>query len=105
MDTVLRVIKGHVAKLNFRVTQHAQQEMAEENILLDEVLEALLSAKVLEDYPQHRRGPCCLVFGHTSAERPLHIVCTTARPLLIIITVYEPKPPKWESPTQRGEKQ
>ena len=45
----------------FRVTQHAQQEMAEEAVSLDEVLDVLISGQVLEDYPEHRRGACCLL--------------------------------------------
>ena len=87
-----------------RVTQHAQQEMAEEEILLEDLLEALRSSsgQLLENYPEHRRGPCCLVNGYTQAGRALHVVCTTAVPLLIVITVYEPKPPKWITPTRRG---
>jgi hypothetical protein len=31
----------------------------------------------------------------------VHVVCTTARPVLIIITVYEPRLPKWLTPTNR----
>lgn len=86
------------------MTQHAQQEMAEEDILLGDLLEALQRVQVLEHYPEHRRGACCLVWGYTFARRPLHVVCTTEQPLLIVITVYEPKPPKWESPVRRGKR-
>ncbi|MBM4122800.1 MAG: DUF4258 domain-containing protein [Nitrospira sp.] len=57
--------------------------------------------QVIENYPEHRRGPCCLLNGQTERGRPLHIVCTTAQPSLIIITAYEPRPPKWVTPTQR----
>ena len=84
-----------------RLTQHAQEEMAEEDILLDEVLEAIANGQVLENYPEHRRGGCCLVNGTTQLARPVHLVCTTARPMLIIITAYEPKPPVWATPTER----
>lgn len=97
-----RRIAQQAARQEFRVTQHAQQEMAEEDILLSHVLEALQRGRVLEHYPEHRRGPCCLVCGYTEAKRPLHVVCTTEQPLLILITVYEPKPPKWETPVRRG---
>lgn len=86
---------------NLRVTQHAQQEMAEENIVLDDVLETISRGHILEDYAQHRRGSCCLLNGFTDAGRAIHVVCTTSQPTLIIITVYEPKPPKWTSPTER----
>ncbi len=98
---VLEQIRAQADVDNIRITQHAQQEMAEENITVDEVLEAIAVGKILENYPKHRRGACCLLNGLTKNGRALHIVCTTVRPMLIIITVYEPKPPKWTTPTQR----
>jgi uncharacterized protein DUF4258 len=101
-EALLDSIRDQVERDALRVTQHAQQEMAEEDIDLEEALQAIRSGKVIENYPEHRRGPCCLISGYTRQQRPLHIVCTTARPLLILITIYEPKPPKWTTPTQRG---
>ena len=100
-EAILARVKSQTVSEAYRVTLHAQQEMVEENIGLDDVLEALQRAEILEYYPQHRRGACCLVFGPTDAGRPLHLVCTTAQPLLILITVYEPRPPKWVTPRQR----
>jgi hypothetical protein len=76
--------------------------MVEEGITMDDVLEAIANGDVIEDYPPHRRGACCLVGGTSRAGRPLHIVCTTTQPALAIMTVYEPKPPKWITPTQRS---
>lgn len=85
-----------------RITLHAHQEMAEEYVSLDDVLSVLRSAKLIEDYPEHKRGACCLICEFTEGGRPLHVVCTTALSLAIIITVYEPKPPKWITPFERG---
>lgn len=101
LESTLARIKSQAAAGAYRVTQHAQQEMVEEDISLDEALAALQRGKILERYPGHRRGACCLVVGHTDEGRPLHMVCTTAQPLLILITVYEPKPPKWITPRKR----
>jgi hypothetical protein len=70
---------------NIRVTVHAQQEMVDENISLDQVLQTITTGQILENYPHHRRGACCLVSGATQHGRPLHVVCTTAQPVLIII--------------------
>jgi hypothetical protein len=56
---------------------------------------------MLEDYPQHRRGACCLLHGVDGDGRDIHVVCTTAQSALIIITVYLPKPPKWVTPSRR----
>ncbi|MBI3894549.1 MAG: DUF4258 domain-containing protein [Acidobacteria bacterium] len=100
--TALHQIRLQASKELFRVTQHAHAEMVAEGIGLDDVLQAIRNAEILEDYPQHRRGPCCLLNGVTEKGRPLHIVCTTAQPVLVLITVYEPKPPRWVTPTQRG---
>lgn len=101
LEAVLVRIKSQAAAGAFRVTQHAQQEMVQEGIRLDEVLEAIREGVILEHYPEHRRGACCLVHGFTDDGRPLHVVCTTAQPLLILITVYEPRPPKWTTSRER----
>jgi hypothetical protein len=101
LKVALEQIRAQAHIENIRITQHAQQEMAEEDITFDEVLEGIATGQILENYPEHRRGACCLLNGVTKKGRPLHIVCTTARPVLIIVTVYEAKPPKWTTPTQR----
>ena len=102
IPAVVEAIRARARGEDIRLTQHAQQEMVEEAIPLEDVLEALASCELLEDYPDHRRGPCGLVLGYTVGGRPLHIVCTTAASPLIVVTVYEPRPPKWTSPTRRG---
>jgi len=94
-------VQAQAAAREIRITLHGQDEMLDESIALQEVLDAIEVGQILEDYPDHRRGPCCLVHGITRAGRQLHVVCTTAQPVLVIITVYEPKPPKWVTPTQR----
>lgn len=101
LDVVLDRIRTQAATECIRITPHAQQEMVEEDISLNEVLQSIATGQILENYPEHRRGACCLLYGVAQNGRPLHIVCTTAQPVLIIITVYEPKPPKWVTPTQR----
>jgi len=84
------------------LTQHAADEANEEAISVDEVIEVLMTGSVLEDYPDHIRGACCLLYGVTTAGRNLHVVVTTTKSPLRIITVYIPVPPYWISPTQRG---
>lgn len=100
-EAIVGRVRHQVAVGEVRVTQHASQEMVAEDIALSEVFEAVASGDVLENYPEHRRGPCCLLHGRTDAGRDLHVVCTTAGPMLVIITVYEPKPPKWSTPKKR----
>lgn len=99
--SALARIRSQAAAGMYRVTQHAHQEMVHEQIGLNDVLAAPQRGEILEHYPQHRRGACCLVVGETDKGRPLHIFCTTAQPLLILITVYEPGPPKWVTSRKR----
>ena len=96
-----KIIRSQIANENIRFTQHSHKEMVEEYISVNQALEALWTGRILENYPDHRRGACCLVYGLTHGGRPLHIVCTTNNPTLVVITVYEPKPPKWITATKR----
>jgi hypothetical protein len=101
MDIVLGRIQEQAKAEIFRITQHALEEMDAEEITLAEILAAIANGQILEHYTEHKRGPCCLLYGQTYQKRPIHIVCTTAQPVLIIITVHVPLLPKWVNPTQR----
>ena len=65
-------------------------------ISVQEVREAIAGGVVIEDYPGDKYGPSCLLLGFTDAQRPLHIQCSyPSRPLVNLITVYEPDPDLW----------
>jgi len=104
VDEILAGIQAQSAMRALRITDHAREEMEAEAITLAEVQEAIARSQIIENYPDHKCGPCCLLFGLTKQKRPLHMVCTTSLPLLVIITVYVPTPPKWISPTERSSK-
>jgi hypothetical protein len=101
---VIEEIRNLANREQFRLTRHAAEELADEDITVDELVNSLLNGNIIEDYPNHKRGSCCLVNGATAEGRPLHTVCTTGKPILLIITVYEPKLPKWLTPTERRER-
>ena len=93
---------AQVSAGQYRLTAHAHQEMVADGFRLDDVLAGLKSSRLLENYPEHKRGACALFGGVALDGRPVHIVCTTANLVTILITVYEPKPPKWPTATQRN---
>ncbi len=101
-DAILAQLRRQAETDKLRITLHGHQEMVEEDISLEEILEVLLDATFVENYAEHRRGPCCLVCKQTSHGRYVHVVCTTTLEHAIIITVYEPRAPKWVTPFQRG---
>ena len=80
------------------MSDHAAKQMVRRDIAGAEVLEALAAGQLLENYPEAPFGPCCLIFGKTWLNRPLHLVVTHPyRPLIRIITVYEPDPTVWSN--------
>lgn len=105
-DAIMRRIQTQIRERKYRISDHAEDEMMEEEtgrIRLSEIMEALENGRILENYPNANRGPCCLIYGTTENGRPLHVVCTTTCSTLFIITVYQPTSPKWTTPTKRGD--
>ncbi|MCP5049313.1 MAG: DUF4258 domain-containing protein [bacterium] len=100
-DAIMSRLREQCLKDAIRVTIHADQEMVEEDISYDSMVEALSQGMLIENYPEHLRGSCGLVCGHDSSGRFLHVCCTTSLEFAIIITVYEPQPPKWVTPYKR----
>lgn len=66
------------------------------HISVQEVREAMVNGVIIEDYPNDKYGPSCLILGFTQLNIPLHIQCSyPSRPVVKIITLYEPNPARW----------
>lgn len=80
----------------FEFSKHAVDQSIIRRISVQEVREAVAAAELIEDYPEDKYGPSCLLFGRTKAGRPLHIQCSyPMRPMIKIITLYEPDSTRW----------
>jgi hypothetical protein len=101
---MLELLRQAVHEGQLVLSLHAAEEALAEHITRGEIETALLSAQLLEDYPDWWLGPSCLVYGRTDAGRDLHIVASYSGLPVTIITVYEPRPPRWATPTTRGER-
>jgi hypothetical protein len=89
-------IRENIARGQFEFSQHAVDQSIVRHISVQELREAIAVGEVIEDYPDDKYGPSCLVFGVTLAHRPLHMQCSyPSRPLVKIITLYEPDPQRW----------
>ena len=95
---VLKSIKKLITQGSYRLSNHAEIERDADQIMVEEIEEALLSpgVKIIEDYPNDPRGHSCLVLGFTNGNLPVHIVCGIGdMDILIVITVYRPDPDEW----------
>lgn len=89
-------IQAKVAAGAFEFSQHALDQSLRRRIAVSELREAIASGELIEDYPNDKYGPSCLLLGWTAAGRPLHVQCSyPSRPLIKIITLYEPDPDQW----------
>lgn len=95
-------IQEHIKNGEYYFSKHGDQERQSDNLTIAEVEEALLSGRILEQYPDMGRGESCLVAGFSEGGKPVHIVCGTREKWLVVITVYIPRPPKFKSPYERG---
>jgi hypothetical protein len=68
--------------------------MAIRHITSSEVTEAMLSnlVEIIENYPQDKYSPSCLIYGVTLSNRVLHVQSNYEA---VIVTTYEPDPAKW----------
>ena len=98
-QTLLKVI-ALVAQRKAHVSRHAYNELLNDRIFLDEVIEGINAAVVVEDYPSYPKGPCVLVLQHDKTRLPLHILwgipAGKTEPAAII-TAYRPDPAKWDA--------
>jgi hypothetical protein len=74
--------------------QHAVERSVERAISETEVAEAILNGRIIEEYPDDKYGPSCLIYGRTTRGRPIHVQCSLP-PDIWIITVYEPAADEW----------
>jgi len=81
----------------YEYSKHAVDQSIIRRISDEEVVQAIsASNEIIEDYPDDKYGPSCLVLGFTRKGRPLHIQCShPSRPILKIVTVYEPDGELW----------
>ena len=60
----------------------------------EEIETILLTGEIIEDYPDDKYSPSCLICGCTESGRMLH--CQVSYPeTVVIITCYEPDPGEW----------
>jgi Domain of unknown function (DUF4258) len=78
---IIEDICDKIARGQFEFSQHAVDQSIIRHISVQELREAIAVGEVIEDYPDDKYGPSCLVFGLTLARRPLHINAATHRGL------------------------
>ncbi len=82
---------------NFLVTRHALKRMKERDIRLVDVISAIDSGEIIEEYPEDFPFPSCLILGTSNGGRRLHAVVSLDGERIYLITAYFPNETDWES--------
>ena len=90
-------IRKKIASDQFEFSEHAVGQSIIRHISVQDLREAIAGGEIIETYPDDKYGPSCLILGFTSGGRPVHIQCSYPnRPLVKVITLYEPDSKLWE---------
>ncbi len=98
----LEEVRSQLVADEFDLSGHATLRMAERYLARADIRQAGANAEVLEEYPDDKYGPSCLLLGFTESGRPLHFqVSVEDSPLVKVITAYEPDPRRWRNHRER----
>jgi len=104
MSQTLQRIRELVAHREVRISEHGYDELADEDIFLEEILAGIAEAAVVEDYPTYHKGPCVLVLQRDERGRPIHVlwgIPKNAAYPAVVVTAYRPDPDRWSDDFMR----
>jgi hypothetical protein len=90
----IEAIQGKIKLGDYRFSDHAIKRMIERSIERTEVEQAINNGAIIEEYPDDKYSPSCLIYGQTLVKRDLHIQASLP-PKVVIVTTYEPDPGEW----------
>lgn len=101
---MIKKIQEQVKVGNYRFTIHAFERCIERNISPEQVKSVILFGEIIEDYPDDKYGPSCLIYGVTEEGRILHVQCSIEP--VWIVTAYDPtvNPEEWDREFKRRRK-
>ena len=79
------------------ISIHADEKIDNDLITIGDIFASVQDGEVIEDYPDDRPFPSCLIYGRAHGTEPLHSVWgyDEDERLAVLITVYRPDPDRW----------
>lgn len=97
MSPTFERVRALVRQENWRVSDHALQRMADQDIIGSDLADCIDGGIAIEDYPSYHAGPCVLVL-QSDRTGPVHSVWGlekgTDRPA-VLVTAYRPDLTRW----------
>ena len=80
-----------------RISDHADEEAQSDQLSFDEIFTSIFQGEIIEDYPEDKPYPSCLIYGLNLKNEPIHSVWgyNPENQWAVLITVYRPDPQRW----------
>jgi hypothetical protein len=81
-----------------RITHHADEEAQADLLSFDEIFFSVFGGQIIEEYPDDKPYPSCLIYGDTFTGEAVHSVWAynQENEWTVLITVYRPDPKRWK---------
>lgn len=67
---MIEEIREKISTGQFEFSKYAVDQSILLYVTLQDIREAVTGGEIIEDYPNDKYGPGCLIFGYTQAGRP-----------------------------------
>ncbi len=93
INDIIESIKAN----RLRITDHADEEAQDDELSFEEIFTSVLRGDIIEQYPNDKPYPSCLVLGRNLKNEPIHSVWAynNETNASVLITVYRPDLKKW----------
>ncbi len=98
MSNLLTKIQKLIRQGQVNISDHGYDELAEDGLLVRDIILSVKEALIVEEYPDYPKGPCILVLQKDHEGQPVHVVWGIPKGMTspaVLVTAYRPDPKRW----------